>query len=116
VENGLITFLNSRREAESLAGSVKAAQRTIQLTTAQWNAGAIDFTPVFVAQQFLAQDQIQYTQAVGDVALGLIAVYRALGGGWELRLTDQGAQAGGAPAPCAPVAATLGPPVPPPGQ
>jgi outer membrane protein TolC len=52
-------------------------------------AGAIDFTPVFVASQFLAQDQIQLAQARGDIGVGLIAVYRAVGGGWELRLTEQ---------------------------
>src|SRR5262249_19216208 len=44
--------------------------------------------------QFLAQDQIQYAQAQGDIALGLIQVYRALGGGWELRLAEQAAGAG----------------------
>jgi NodT family efflux transporter outer membrane factor (OMF) lipoprotein len=109
VENGIITFLNARREAESLAASVRDAERSLKLTTDQFNAGVIDFTPVFVAQQFLAQDQIQYAQAVGDIALGLINVYRALGGGWELRLTDPGAQAGATPAPCAPAAAVLGP-------
>jgi NodT family efflux transporter outer membrane factor (OMF) lipoprotein len=108
VENGLITFLNARREAEHLAASVKAAERAVKLTSEQLNAGVIDFTPVFVASQFLAQDQNNYAQAKGDIALGLIAVYRALGGGWELRLGDKGARAGGAPAPCAPVPPRLG--------
>jgi NodT family efflux transporter outer membrane factor (OMF) lipoprotein len=92
VENGIVTFLNARREADDLAGSVKAAQRTLKLTSDQFNAGAIDFTPVFVAAQFLAQDQIQYAQAQGDIALGLIQVYRAVGGGWEFRLTDEAKQ------------------------
>ncbi len=109
VESGIITFLNARREAEALAASVRAAERTLKLTSAQFAAGAIDFTPVFVAQQFLAQDQIQYAQAVGDIALGLINVYRALGGGWELRLTDPGAMPGDGRAPCPHAAAALGP-------
>jgi NodT family efflux transporter outer membrane factor (OMF) lipoprotein len=112
VENGIIAFLNSRREAESLAGSVQAARRTVQLTSEQWNAGAIDFTAVFVAHQFLAQDQIQYAQAVGDIALGLIGVYRALGGGWELRLAEQGQGplAEVDHSSCPPAGAILGPP------
>jgi NodT family efflux transporter outer membrane factor (OMF) lipoprotein len=107
VEGGIITFLNARREADNLAASVKAAERTLKLTTDQFNAGLIDFTPVFVAQQFLAQDQIQYAQAVGDVALGLITVYRALGGGWELRLAEPTAPAQGMPAAPPPVPAPL---------
>ncbi|MFT3880623.1 MAG: hypothetical protein QM703_13285 [Gemmatales bacterium] len=44
---------------------------------------------MFIAQQFLVQQQNAYAQAQGDIALGLIGVYRALGGGWELRLNDQ---------------------------
>jgi NodT family efflux transporter outer membrane factor (OMF) lipoprotein len=99
VENGIITFLNSRREADHLAVSIKAATRAQTLTTQREAAGQADFTPVFVASQFLAQDQIQYAQAQGDIALGLIQVYRALGGGWELRLAEAAACAGQAPAP-----------------
>jgi NodT family efflux transporter outer membrane factor (OMF) lipoprotein len=97
VENGIITFLNSRREAEDLARSKKAAERTVTLTTEQWKAGATDLTPQFVAEQFLAQVDIQYAQAKGDIALGLISVYRAIGGGWELRLREQGIAAGPTP-------------------
>jgi hypothetical protein len=55
---------------------------------------------VFVAAQFLAQDQIQYAQAQGDIALGLIAVYRAVGGGWDFRLTEQAARVDAAAAAC----------------
>jgi NodT family efflux transporter outer membrane factor (OMF) lipoprotein len=88
VENGIISYLNARRQANDLAGSVEAAHRAVKLTSDQLNAGAIDFTPVFVASQFLSQDELQYAQARGDTALGLIAVYRALGGGWEFRLEE----------------------------
>jgi NodT family efflux transporter outer membrane factor (OMF) lipoprotein len=96
VENGIITYLNSQREDDHLAESVKQATRAVKLTSDQLNAGAIDFTPVFVAAQFLAQDQIQFAQSQGDIALGLIGIYRALGGGWEFRLSPEAAQIDGA--------------------
>ena len=32
------------------------------------------------------QQQDLYTQALGQIDMGLIQVYRALGGGWEIRL------------------------------
>ena len=98
VENGIIAFLNFRREAESLAGSVRAAERAVALAQAQFRAGVIDFTPVFVAEQFLAQQQNLLAQAQGDVAVGLITVYRALGGGWEYRLAAEGPHDGAVPA------------------
>jgi len=88
VENGIIAFLNARREVEHLAESVKAAESAVRIANAQYRAGAIDYTPVFVAQQFLVQQQNLYAQAQGDIALGLIGVYRAIGGGWELRLAQ----------------------------
>jgi NodT family efflux transporter outer membrane factor (OMF) lipoprotein len=110
VENGIISFLNTRRETEHLAASVNQAKRAVKITTDQFNAGAIDFTPVFVASQFLAQDQIQYAQAKGDVALGLIGVYRALGGGWELRLAEEAEHAEAVPAAGPPAPEALPPP------
>ncbi|CAN5633637.1 N/A [soil metagenome] len=86
VENGIVAYLRSREQAAYVAASVRDAERAVKLTTAEFEAGAIDFTAVFVAEQFLNQQQNQYAFAQGNVALSLIAVYRALGGGWEARL------------------------------
>jgi NodT family efflux transporter outer membrane factor (OMF) lipoprotein len=92
VENNLITYLNARREAAHLAVSVKDAERTVKIATDLFTNGAIDYTAVFVAQQFQAQQQNLLALAEGNVALGLIGVYRALGGGWEYRLTEEAAR------------------------
>jgi NodT family efflux transporter outer membrane factor (OMF) lipoprotein len=89
VEDGIVSYLNSQREAERLAASVKDAALALKLASDNFAAGTIDYTPVFVAEQFLVQQQNAYALAQGDIALGLIQVYRALGGGWELRLADQ---------------------------
>ncbi len=88
VENGIINYLNSQVTARRLAASVAAAERAVRLATEQYNAGVIDFTSVFVAEQFLVQQQNLLAQAQGDIAQGLITVYRSLGGGWELRMSD----------------------------
>ncbi len=115
VVGGIITFVNARRETEHLAADVVAARRAVTLATERFKAGVIDYTPVFVAEQFLAQQQNLYAQAQGDIALGLITVYRALGGGWELRLTGPAAHTEAAP--CCPAPPTLqGQDQPPPGQ
>jgi hypothetical protein len=41
---------------------------------------------VYLFQSTLTEQQDQLAVAQGDIALGLIGVYRALGGGWEIRL------------------------------
>jgi NodT family efflux transporter outer membrane factor (OMF) lipoprotein len=95
VEDGIVAFLNHQREATSLAASVKDAAIALKLASDNFAAGTIDYTPVFVAEQFLVQQQNAYALAQGDIALGLIQVYRALGGGWELRLAEEAAAVGG---------------------
>jgi hypothetical protein len=62
----------------------------VEITNEQYSQGAVDFTPVFLFQEQLTEQQDQLAVAQGDIALGLIAVYRALGGGWQIRLGAAG--------------------------
>jgi NodT family efflux transporter outer membrane factor (OMF) lipoprotein len=85
-EDAIVTFLRSQEQAHHLALSVNAAARTVEITNEQYIQGAVDFTPLFLFQQQLTEQQDQLAIAQGDIAQGLIAVYRALGGGWQIRL------------------------------
>jgi NodT family efflux transporter outer membrane factor (OMF) lipoprotein len=86
VEDGIVAFLRSREQAEHLDASVAAAARTVEITSDQYNEGLVDFTAVYLFQTTLTEQQDQSAVAQGDIALGLIAVYRSLGGGWQIRL------------------------------
>ena len=66
----------------------QAAARTVEITEEQYSEGAVDFTPVYLFQTTLTEQQDELAVAQGDIALGLIDVYRALGGGWEIRLEN----------------------------
>jgi NodT family efflux transporter outer membrane factor (OMF) lipoprotein len=90
-EDAIIAFLKSQEQAQHLGASVTAASRTVEITNEQYNQGAIDFTAVFVFQENLTEQQDELAVAQGDIALSLIAVYRALGGGWQIRLGNQAA-------------------------
>jgi hypothetical protein len=61
----------------------------------------VDFNRYVVIAQNLVLQQDSWAQAQGQIAQGLIQVYRALGGGWQIRLAP--------PAPAVPAA----PPMPP---
>jgi hypothetical protein len=52
----------------------------------QYEAGAIDFTPVLTSEQNLFQAKTSLAIAMGNVPLGAIGIYRALGGGWQIRV------------------------------
>jgi outer membrane protein TolC len=90
VEDGIISFLRFQEQSARLHDSVEAAKRTVQITTDQYREGAVDFTPVFLFESILAQQQDQLAASQGDVVLSLISIYRALGGGWEMRLSRDG--------------------------
>jgi len=87
VENGLVTFLKAQERTKLQTASVDDAQKAVQLALAQYKAGTVDFTRVTQVEQTLVQQQDTLMQALGEIATGLIRVYEALGGGWQIRLT-----------------------------
>jgi hypothetical protein len=58
----------------------------LEVVIAQYEEGAIDFNRYAVIQQTLIQQLDLWAQSRGQIALSLIDVYRALGGGWQMRL------------------------------
>ena len=86
VENGLVTFLRAQQRARSQAASAADAKKAVDIVLAQYQAGTTDLTRVTLLQQNLVPLEDTLAQAQGEIATGLIQVYRALGGGWEIRL------------------------------
>jgi NodT family efflux transporter outer membrane factor (OMF) lipoprotein len=89
-ENGMVTFLVSQDRARLLGESVDAAYRALAVIVAQYEAGlrGVDFNRYAVILQSLVSQQDQWAVSQGQIGQGLIQVYRALGGGWEIRLGD----------------------------
>ena len=85
VEDGLTGFLQSQKRLVSLEEAAAAAKRSADLALIQYREGATDYTTVLTAQAALLTQQDSLAAGQGDVPQGLIAVYRALGGGWEIR-------------------------------
>jgi outer membrane protein TolC len=85
VENGLVTFLRAREREQYQAKSADDALKAVKLGLQQYKAGTIDFTRVTQLEQNLVPLQDTLAQAKGQIALGLIQVYKALGGGWQIR-------------------------------
>jgi NodT family efflux transporter outer membrane factor (OMF) lipoprotein len=85
VDNGISAFLLSRSQAEDLRRSTVAAAGALKVATTQYDSGATDFTTVLVAEQNLLQVESSLAVARANVSLGATAIYRALGGGWQIR-------------------------------
>ncbi len=85
VESSLAGFLRARERVEALTLSVDASRRAVELSNTQYRDGVISYTLVLDSQRFLLLNEDQLTAARGEVARNLIATYKALGGGWQLR-------------------------------
>ncbi len=85
-EDAIVAFLRAQVQAQALREGVAAAVESRDLVNDLYRGGRADFGRVFVAEFFLAQQQDLLAQAEGATAQTLVQLYRALGGGWELRL------------------------------
>jgi NodT family efflux transporter outer membrane factor (OMF) lipoprotein len=86
-ENGLVTFLQAQERFKWQKKSVDAGKAALDTVREQWKAGTVDFTRVaqLLQTQVVLEDTLAQVQ--GEIATGLINVYKGLGGGWEIRCT-----------------------------
>ena len=80
-----MAFLKAQERARFLSDSTTAAMRSLELAVIQYREGITDFTTVLTAQQALLSEQDSLATTLGDISRNLVGVYRALGGGWEIR-------------------------------
>jgi NodT family efflux transporter outer membrane factor (OMF) lipoprotein len=85
VENGISTYLQSKIEVGALRRSVVAANGALGISLLEYQQGTRDFTAVLTSEQNLFTAENDLAIAEGNVPIGLTAVYRALGGGWQIR-------------------------------
>jgi outer membrane protein TolC len=82
VEDALVGYLGAEEAVALKQDSVGAAVRAVEIALAQYRDGQTSYTTVIGTQriQLLQQDALARTR--GNVALNLVAAYKALGGGW----------------------------------
>jgi outer membrane protein TolC len=85
VEDALTGFLRAQEAQVFDQNSVKAAQRSVEIAMTQYREGAVDYQRVIDTERALLQEETSLAQTRSSIATNLIALYKALGGGWELR-------------------------------
>jgi NodT family efflux transporter outer membrane factor (OMF) lipoprotein len=85
VEDGISVYLNSRTQAQYLRRSTDAARNALSTALLQYQDGTRDFTTVLTAEQNLLTAENNLAVATGNIPTGLVSVFRALGGGWQIR-------------------------------
>ena len=87
VEDGLVQFLRAKVRVKFQTTSVDEAEEAVKLALLQYKAGTVDFTRVTQLELNLVQQKDILAQARAEVAQGLVQVYKALGGGWQIKCT-----------------------------
>ena len=84
-EDAMTAFVRSREEVVYRQDGETASRRAVDLAMTQYREGATDYTTVINTQESLLSAQEQLISVRGDVVRNLIALYKALGGGWQIR-------------------------------
>jgi NodT family efflux transporter outer membrane factor (OMF) lipoprotein len=97
VDNSAITVAKARDENVTLAAAQTAARRSLDLASLQYREGITDFQRVLDAQAGLLRQQDRFVTNRGQIANGIVDLYKALGGGWipatEADFADQATRA-----------------------
>ncbi len=84
VEDTLIAYSKGQERQQALAQAVVANQLAVQLANERYQKGLTAFIEVLENQQALYQAQINLVSGESAVSANLVALYKALGGGWQV--------------------------------
>jgi outer membrane protein, multidrug efflux system len=83
VENALTAYAREQARRQLLQQSVERSRRAVELANTLYQGGARDFLNVIDAQRALALAEDQLVQSDRLIGTDLVALYKALGGGWQ---------------------------------
>jgi len=83
VENAMVAYEKEQIRRDALIRAADASARSVKLVQTLYETGLTDFQNVLDSQRSLFQQQDRLAQSEGLVTANLIAVYKALGGGWD---------------------------------
>lgn len=82
-ENALVIYDRLRDRQALLKTASEASYQAYQVATVRFEEGVMDFLNLLDTERRLLLDQREYAASITDTSAALIALYKALGGGWE---------------------------------
>lgn len=83
VENAFVGYAQQQARLRSLVDREAAARRAAELARVRYREGAVDFLTLLDAERSLLAAEDQASAARTELNTWVVAVYKALGGGWE---------------------------------
>lgn len=83
IDDSAVSFAKTGQQIPLLADAVQAAERSLKIANVQYREGLTDFQRVIDSQRALFNQQDLLVVSRGNLPQSLIALYKAMGGGWE---------------------------------
>jgi multidrug efflux system outer membrane protein len=83
-ENALVTHARTRQSLQDAADAAAASRTAAQIARDRYEGGVADFLDVLDAERTQLSAEDSLAQSRTAAATSLVAVYKALGGGWEM--------------------------------
>ena len=88
VEDAIVATETFRKEYAARARQVRAAANVLRLSQARYDAGVVDYLEVLDSERTFFDAELRHSQAHRSVLTSFVALYKALGGGWDARVLD----------------------------
>jgi multidrug efflux system outer membrane protein len=83
VENAIVSFDREKERRRALVEAVTADESAVALADELYRRGLSDFLSVLDARRTLFRSQLSLARSEASVSAYLVALHKALGGGWE---------------------------------
>ena len=91
VENALVAYGNEQSRRAALEATLVQNRTALTLAQQRYQSGIASFLEVLDAERTLEQTQLSLTDSTATVSTDLVALYKALGGGWQTEAVDRNA-------------------------
>ena len=88
VENALVAYGNEQSRRASLEQTLAQNRTALTLAEQRYQSGIASFLEVLDAERALQQTQLSLTDSTATVSTDLVALYKALGGGWQIETAN----------------------------
>jgi NodT family efflux transporter outer membrane factor (OMF) lipoprotein len=89
VDNALTAYKAEQTRRDELIQAVAENRRALTLAQSRYQQGVSDFLTVLDAERSLLAAELQLADSTTVVSSNLVALYKALGGGWETDMPEE---------------------------
>ena len=84
VSNALDGYVLTKKQHTENKQAVEATIRAFNISVVQYNDGLVNYQRLLTTVEKLTSTQDRYASIKGNMALNAVALYKALGGGWQI--------------------------------